>query len=149
MHIFIDADGCPVVDITLCIAAKHGIPVTIVCDTAHDFTGRGAEVITVGKGADSADLALVNLLHKGDIAVTQDYGLAAMCLAKKAYAINQNGIVYTNDNIDSMLMTRHINKKLMRGGKHPKGQKKRTQDQDRDYAAAFEKLVTETMSKEV
>ena len=121
MRIFIDADGCPVVRFTLDIAKKHAIPVTIVCDTSHEFTRYEVEVITVDKGADSADFALVNLMNKGDIAVTQDYGLAAMCLAKKAYAINQNGLVYTSDNIDSLLMSRHISKKLKRSGKHLKG----------------------------
>ena len=143
MRIFIDADGCPVVDLTIDIAKRHDIPVTAVCDTAHEFTGRGIEVITVEKGADSADFALINRLHAGDIAVTQDYGVAAMCLAKKAYAINQNGLVYSADNIGSLLESRHMVKKLRRSGKHLKGPKKRTSEQDRDFAHALEKLIAE------
>ena len=148
MRIFIDADGCPVVRLTLDIAKKHAIPVPIVCDTSHEFTRYEVEVITVDKGADSADFVLVNLMNKGDIAVTQDYGLAAMCLAKKAYAINQNGLVYTSDNIDSLLMSRHISKKLKRSGKHLKGPEKRTIDNDKDFVAALEKLIAETLGKD-
>ncbi|MBO4866233.1 MAG: YaiI/YqxD family protein [Ruminococcus sp.] len=149
MRIFIDADGCPVVKLTLEIAKKHDIPVTIVCDTAHEFSEQGAEVITVGKGADSADFALVNLMAKNDIAVTQDYGLAAMCLAKKAFAINQNGLIYDSDNIDSLLMSRHIAKKLKRSGKHLKGPAKRTAENDKDFAAALEKLIADVNRKDV
>ncbi|SFC86793.1 YaiI/YqxD family protein [Ruminococcus albus] len=148
MCIFIDADGCPVVKLTLDIAKRHEIPVTIVCDTAHEFSGRGAEVITVSKGADSADFALVNFMAKNDIAVTQDYGLAAMCLAKRAYAINQNGLVYDSDNIDSLLMSRHIAKKLKRSGKHLKGPAKRSADNDKDFAAALEKLIADVNGKD-
>lgn len=148
MRIFIDADGCPVIRLTLDIARKHSIPVTIVCDTAHEFTKYDAKVITVDKGADSADFTLVNLMCKGDIAVTQDYGLAAICLAKNAYAINQNGLVYNSDNIDSLLMSRHIAKKLKRSGKHLKGPAKRTYENDKDFATALEKLISGVYRKE-
>lgn len=143
MQIYIDADGCPVVGPTIEIARRHDIPVTIICDTAHEFSWSGVEIITVEKGADSADLALVNLMKKGDIAVTQDYGLAAMCLAKKAYAISQNGLVFNSGNIDSLLMSRHIVKKLKRSNKHLKGPKKRTAENDAAFVRAFEKLIDE------
>ena len=74
MKIFIDADGCPVVDIVLRLAAQAGLKAVIVCDTAHEFHRDGVETITVSQGADSVDFALVNRLKEGDIAVTQDYG---------------------------------------------------------------------------
>jgi len=147
MRILIDADGCPVVRLTVSIAKKHHIPVTIVCDTSHDFSGYDVKVITVDKGADSADFKLVNLISADDIAVTQDYGLAAMCLSKRAHALNQNGIVYTSDNIDSMLMTRHLNKKMMRSGKHLKGPKKRTDAQNDSFAEALEELIAKYSQK--
>ena len=88
MKIFIDADGCPVVGIAVSTAVKYGVECTIICDTAHSIKYEGAETITVGKGADSADLRLVNLVSEGDIAVTQDYGMAAMCLSRKAAVLN-------------------------------------------------------------
>ena len=97
MQIFIDADGCPVVDITLRTAAQYGISCTILCDTAHRFEREGATTVMVEKGADSVDFKLVNLLQSGDIAVTQDYGLAAMCLARGARPISQNGLIFTEN----------------------------------------------------
>ena len=89
MHIYIDADGCPVVEQTIRIARQQGIPCTIICDSAHLFRDDYADTITVSTGADSADFRLVNLLRPGDLVITQDYGLAAMCLARQAYAMHQ------------------------------------------------------------
>lgn len=141
MEIFIDADGCPVVDITLKTAEKNNIPVTIICDTAHIFNKPYAKIITVDKGADSADFKLVNMVHSGDIVVTQDYGLAAMCLAKKAVPINQNGLIYDNDNIDSLLLARHTAKKIRNSGGRLKGPKKRTKEQDNEFSHVLERLI--------
>lgn len=148
MKIFIDADGCPVVDITLEIAEKYGLDVSIICDTAHEFRHKNARVITVDKGADSADFKLVNMLEKGDIAVTQDYGLAAMCLSKKAYAINQNGLVYTDENIDGLLMQRYVTKKLKNSGGRIKGPKKRTDEMNEQFRRALEDLLTKLVGEE-
>ena len=75
--------------------------------------------------------------------VSQDYGVAAMALGKRAYAIHQSGKWYTDDNIDRMLMERHLNKKARRGSakNHIKGPKKRTNEDDERFAQSFEKLV--------
>ena len=99
MTILIDADGCPVVDLTLQIAKRLGVPVIILCDTAHQIEREGAQTLVFDKGADSVDFALVNRVKPGDIVVTQDYGLASMCLAKCARVLNQNGLEYTADNM--------------------------------------------------
>ncbi|MBQ2939755.1 MAG: YaiI/YqxD family protein [Clostridia bacterium] len=143
MQIFIDADGCPVVDITIRIAARFGIPCTVLCDTAHVFEREGAATVTVEKGADSVDFKLVNLLKSGDIAVTQDYGLAAMCLARGAYPISQNGLVFTDRNIDQLLFSRYVSKKVRRAGGRLKGPAKRTPEQDTAFEAALIRLITE------
>lgn len=108
--ILIDADGCPVVDLTVRIGRSHGVPVKILCDTAHRIEREGAETLVFGKGADSVDFALVNRITPGDIVITQDYGLATMCLARRARVLNQNGLEYTAQNIDSLLARRHENK---------------------------------------
>lgn len=141
MRILIDGDGCPVVGLALKAAAQRGIPVTLVCDQAHAFSDGGMEVIRVLKGADSADFALVNRAGPGDVVVTQDYGLAAMCLAKKALAIRQDGLVYTGENMDGLLAQRHEAKKIRRGGGRLKGPKKRTPDQDKQFWEAFTRLL--------
>lgn len=111
MKIFVDADACPVVDIVEDIATKYNIPVTLLCDTNHVLTSDYSEVIVVGAGADAVDYKLISICHRGDIVVTQDYGVAAMALGKGAFAIHQSGKWYTNENIDQMLMERHLNKK--------------------------------------
>ena len=82
MRVLIDADGCPVVNETISVSRRAGAECLILCDTAHHFEREGARTLTVSKGADSVDFALVNLVQAGDVVVTQDYGLAAMCLAR-------------------------------------------------------------------
>ena len=91
MRIFVDADGCPVVRQTEEVAIKYDVPVTLLCDTNHILNSDYSEVKVIGAAADAVDFALVNLCHEGDVVVTQDYGVAAMALGKKAYAIHQNG----------------------------------------------------------
>lgn len=123
-------------------------PVLLLCDTNHVLYSDYSEVIVVGAGADAVDYKLIGICHKGDIVISQDYGVAAMALAKGAYAIHQSGKWYTNENIDQMLMERHINKKARRGShkNHIKGQRKRTEEDDAQFAQSFEKLIL--MAKE-
>lgn len=143
MQIYIDADACPVVGIVEKIAEKYKIPVTLLCDTNHVLSSDHSEVIVVGAGADAVDYKLISICHKGDIVVTQDYGVAAMALGKGAYAIHQSGKWYTDDNIDQMLLERHLNKKARRSShkNHIKGPKKRTQEDGERFAQSFEKLI--------
>lgn len=143
MKIFVDADACPVVDIVEDIATKYNIPVTLLCDTNHVLTSDYSEVIVVGAGADAVDYKLISICHRGDIVVTQDYGVAAMALGKGAFAIHQSGKWYTNENIDQMLMERHLNKKARRASSrnHIKGPRKRTEEDDQRFAEPFEKLL--------
>ena len=141
MNILIDADGCPVVDLTLQIAKRFGVPVTILCDTAHQIEREGAQTLVFDKGADCVDIALVNRVKPGDIVVTQDYGLASMCLAKRARVLNQHGLEYTADNMEARMLRRYENKKLLRAGKHPKGSPKRTKEQDEAFVATLTDIL--------
>ena len=143
MQIFVDADACPVVAIVEKIAKEHNVPVTLLCDTNHVLSSAYSEVVIVGAGTDAVDYKLISICHKGDIVVSQDYGVAAMALGKGAYAIHQSGKWYTNDNIDQMLMERHLNKKARRSShkNHIKGPKKRTAEDDERFAQSFEKIV--------
>ena len=168
MHIYVDADACPVIRIVENIARKYNIETTLICDTNHVLTSDYSDVVTVSAGADAVDFKLVNLCTRDDIVVTQDYGVAAMALSKGAYAIHQSGKWYTNDNIDRMLMERHLNKKARRSSSksHIKGRtmsgghrlcadrsgsgdpKKRTNEDDERFAQSFEKLVLMAQAKE-
>lgn len=141
MTVLIDADGCPVVDIAVRLAKEAGVDCLILCDTAHRIERDGAQTRVVSKGADSVDFVLVNLVQAGDIVVTQDYGLAAMCLARQAVPVSQNGMIYTNENIDALLLQRHTAKKLRRAGGRLKGPPKRKPEQDAAFAAALQKLL--------
>ena len=137
MRILIDADGCPVVDITVSLAQKQGVECLILCDTSHHFERNGARTLIFSKGSDSVDFALVNLLVPGDIVITQDYGLAAMCLSRQARVLNQDGMEYTNDNIDALLLARHTARKIRNSGGRLKGPARRTPEQVRIFAAAL------------
>ena len=168
MQIFVDADACPVVGIVEIIAEKYNIPTTLLCDTNHILYSDYSEVIVVGAGADAVDYKLISICHKGDVVVSQDYGVAAMVLGKGAYAIHQSGKWYTNENIDQMLMERHLNKKARRSShkNHMKGctmsgghrfctdrsgngdTRKRTEEDDVRFAQSFEKLILMAKSKE-
>jgi len=142
MTVLIDADACPVVDITVNICRQVEVECIIICDTAHVFEKTGAKTVIVSQGSDSVDFALVNMIKKGDIVVTQDYGLAAMCLAREAVPVNQNGMLYNDSNIDNLLMQRHISKKIRMGGGRTKGPPKRTPEQNK----SFEKTLRELLS---
>ena len=143
--ILVDADACPVIRIVERAAKDIGIPVTLLCDTNHVLNTDYSEIKVIGEGADAVDFALINLCRRGDVVVTQDYGVAALALGKGAYAIHQNGGLYTQDNIDQMLMERHLARKARMGkGKHHlKGPKKRTKEEDAAFEAAFRKLLLE------
>ncbi len=143
MKIFIDADGCPVVNETVMLCREFNKECIIICDTSHTIERDGATTIVVEKGADSADFRLVNMLLKGDLAITQDYALAAMSLSKGARIINQNGMEYTDKNIDSLLMSRFIAKKVRNAGGRLKGPSKRTKEQTESFVKKLREILEE------
>ena len=143
MQILVDADACPVVAIVERLARKYEIPVTLFCDTNHIMHSDYSEVRTIGAGADAVDFALMNQCVRGDIVVTQDYGVAVMALGKGAYGIHQSGRWYTNDNIDQLLMERDLNKRarMSRGKHHIKGPSKRTKEDELRFTDSLERLI--------
>lgn len=141
MKILIDADGCPVVNIAVQMAKENCIDCFILCDTSHVFEKIGANTLTFSKGADSVDFALVNRVLAGDIVITQDYGLAAMCLSKNAIVINQDGMEYSAHNIDALLLSRHTARKIRNSGGRLKGPQKRSAAQDESFKAKLASLI--------
>lgn len=144
MEIYVDADACPVVRIVEKVAEENKIKVYLLCDTNHVLQSDYSEIKMIGAGADAVDFALINLCRPGDIVVTQDYGVAAMALGKDAYAIHQSGRWYTNDNINQLLMERHIAKAARRAKSknHLYGPKKRIPEDDKHFEESFRKLIT-------
>lgn len=141
MRILIDADGCPVVNETIKVAHKFNLESIIFCDTSHNFDEKNIKVIVVSKGIDAVDFAILNNIEKGDIVITQDYGLASLVLSRNSYAINQSGMVYTDENIDELLYSRYISKKMRNSGARIKGPKKRDKSQDIIFKENLEKLI--------
>ena len=139
--ILIDADGCPVVDLTIELAKRFVWPVLLICDTSHEMHREGAETLTVSKGADAVDFVLVNRVQPGDIVVTQDYGLAAMVLAKRGVPIDQNGRVYDEGNIEQLLYGRHVAKKIRQSGGRMKGPKKRQQADNDKFRDSLTRIL--------
>ncbi len=142
-RILIDADGCPVVDEAVSLAKRFGAECFILCDTSHRYEKAGAQTLVYSKDTDSVDFALVNLVKPGDIVVTQDYGLAAMCLARAARTVNQDGMEYTAHNIDALLLARHTAKKIRNAGGRLKGPSKRTAAQDKAFVDKLAILLQE------
>ncbi|OON98884.1 MAG: hypothetical protein ATN35_03065 [Epulopiscium sp. Nele67-Bin004] len=142
MKVLIDADACPVVKQAVEIATRFGIKTEIYCDTAHMIEVRGARTILVQQGHDAVDFMITNNLDKRDIVITQDYGLAAMVLAKGGFAINQNGFVYNENNIDQLLYKRYVHKVARKSGVRLKGPKKRKSSDDVQFREEFEKLCS-------
>lgn len=145
MKVIVDADACPVVNITVSLCRQAGIECLLLCDTAHEMHRDGAQTLVFDKGADSVDFALVNRVSDGDIVVTQDYGLASMCLAKKATVLHQDGWAYTEDNIGALLFQRSESRKYRASGGRIKGPSKRTKEQDRNFEQALFRLLQQSV----
>ncbi len=141
MKIYVAADACPVKNIIVDEARKRNIEVVMVCDTSHIINDGYSKIITVDKSANSADMVIINMVKKNDIVVSQDFGVAAMALSKSAYAINQNGLIFDNENIDRLLFERFLSAKSRKIGKRRKELGKRTTTDDDDFKINFLKLL--------
>ena len=147
MKIIVDADACPVVGIVERLAKENKIPVILLCDTSHIMNSTYSKVITVAKGTDAVDFKIITVGMKGDLVVTQDYGVAAMALGKGMLAIHQSGMEYTQNNIDRLLFERHMAKAVRLGhtGKgrktHIKGPSKRTNEDDFEFEKSLKALL--------
>ena len=130
MKIIIDGDACPGISIIEKIAQKNDIPVVIYCDINHFIQSDYSEVKVVESGFQSVDMYVMNATESGDIIISQDYGVAAICLSKKAKVINPKGYIYTEENIDRLLEERHLSQKIRRGGGKTSNPKKRTEADD-------------------
>ncbi|WP_411676564.1 YaiI/YqxD family protein [Caproicibacter sp.] len=148
MKILVDADACPVKEIIVRQAKSLGIPVTMLIDTSHVLDDGYSTVIIVDKGRDSADIRLVNLIEPGDLVVTQDFGVAAMSLSRGATALNQNGMVYGEDNMDRLLFERALGQKIRRAGGKAGKNRKRTKEDDESFARQLEKMIRRTGKSE-
>ncbi|MEG0438906.1 YaiI/YqxD family protein [Solibacillus cecembensis] len=140
MQLLIDADACPVVDLALFVSSQYEIKPILFCDTSHRIERDNIITIIVDKGPDSVDFKLLSVLKKGDIVITGDYGLAAMCLAKGGKVLTHNGKELTSDNIDQLLAFRYESAKIRRAGGRTKGPKKRTEENNLAFEMEFRQI---------
>jgi len=140
MRILVDADACPVKKEVLVCAKEQNLEVHMFFDNSHEYEDGYSTVYILDKGADSVDYALINKSLVGDIIISQDYGVATMALSKMAFPINQNGMIYNDDNIMSLLTNRAMNQKIRRH-KNMKGPKKRTKQNNIDFENSLRKLI--------
>lgn len=129
MRIIIDADACPSIPKIEEIASNYSIECLIFCDYDHHLSSNYSTVNIIESGYQSVDMAIINEVKTNDIVITQDYGLATLVLSKKGYAINPNGMIYDNSNIDYLMNLRHVKAKI-RNYAHLKGPKKRTKQDE-------------------
>ena len=141
MRILIDGDACPVIDITEKLAKKNKLELIIFSDLTHQLKSNYATVISLDKANQAVDMALFNQCQPGDIVITQDYGLASLILSKQAYPINSFGKRYHENNIDHLLMKRHLHAKMRRAGQKHATHSKRTKEDDQKFKQALKKLI--------
>jgi uncharacterized protein len=141
MKILVDADACPVKDIIIRAAKSRSLPVIMFIDTSHELCDGYSKIVTVDKAKDSADFALIAQTKAGDLVVTQDFGVAAMALAVGACALNQNGLIFTDDNMDSLLNERHISQKIRRGGGRTANHPRRSKEDNLKFENALTILL--------
>jgi len=148
--VFIDADACPVTRDAIAIARTHSLPVVLVANRSQNLARYAArpnvEILEVASGPDSADYAMVPRLSPGDIVVTQDVGLAAMALARRAFAVSPRGRVFQTATIDAELALRHAEQRHRRAGGRTGGPTP-FQDVDRErFRESLKKLLGEATS---
>lgn len=141
MKILIDADACPVTDIAVALCRRYQKECLLLCDTAHEMRRDGAQTLVFDKGSDSVDFALVNRVDANDVVITQDYGLASMCLARGARVLHQDGWEYTQHNIDALLFQRHASREYRAAGGRTKGPSKRKNSQNQAFSDALRKFL--------
>ena len=147
LKIIVDGDACPGISIIENIAKKYGIDLIIYCDIHHYITVNYGEVIIVDSGFQSVDMKVSNCCLENDIVVSQDYGVAAICLGKKGKVINPKGYIYNDENINSMLEQRHISQKIRKAGGRTKGSKKRSVEDDERLKKNLIFLVKESLKE--
>lgn len=144
MKILVDADACPVKNIIIEVAKEYNVEVNMYFDTSHEYDDDYSKVFIVDKSKDSVDINILNNMFKNDIIVTGDYGLASLVISKGGYAINQNGLIYSSNNMDKLLFERFLGVKNRKSNIKTKNMKKRDKRHDIIFRNNLIKLICKT-----
>ncbi|MDF2927077.1 MAG: YqxD [Paenibacillaceae bacterium] len=143
LKIIVDADACPVKPEIVEAARRCGAEVLMVASFDHRLQEQpGVTVVQVDRSDQSADMYIANHIARGNILVTQDFGLATIGLAKQAVVLSNRGQIYTEQTIDFLLETRHEHAKRRRNGHYGKGPKPFT----REDRLAFLQTLTKVLA---
>ncbi|QGT99588.1 hypothetical protein SYNTR_0995 [Candidatus Syntrophocurvum alkaliphilum] len=146
MKILVDADACPVKNLIEEIAENYQLLVVLVCNSHHIINSNYSKVMIVDDKSQSADIAILNNTNKGDIVITNDYGLAAVALGKGAFTINFSGVQYDLKTIDYLLMQRYVKQKARQSGQKVSGPKKRSDKNNIKFKSKLIKLIEENVN---
>jgi len=141
MRIIVDADACPGKDIIESLGKEHSLEIIMYCDINHVLSSDYSTIKYMDSGFQSVDMAVANEAKEMDIVVTQDFGVAAMVLGKRCFAISPKGYIYDNNNIDKLLFERHISSKVRRAGGKTSNSKKRNKEDDERLYKNLLKLI--------
>lgn len=151
LKILIDADASPVQNEVIYVAEQHNLKVIVIKSYAHfsaEKLPNHVEALYVDSDKEAADLAIFERATKGDIVITQDYGLASLCLGKGCHVIHHKGFLYTEKNIDRLLASRHESAKLRRAGVRTKGPSPYTQEERQKFIKLLEKVIEAHFTEE-
>ena len=117
LHIYVDADACPVKQEVYRVARRYQLNVTLVANTWMRTPDDPRITLEVVEDAfDAADDWIVDHVETGDIVITADIPLASRCMQKGARAIGSTGRPFTEDNIGEAVATRELLAVLRGGG---------------------------------
>ena len=143
VKIVVDADACPVKAEIISVAERFGVDVLIVASYDHRMPpsdGR-VTVVQVDRSDQSVDLYIANRIGRGDVLVTQDFGLATIGLSKGAIALSNRGQEYRDETIGFLLERRHELAKQRRGGKYSKGPRPFTEEDKTFFLQSLTKVL--------
>jgi hypothetical protein len=117
LHIFVDADACPVKQEVYRVAGRYGLDVRLVANSWMRVPNEPRIALkVVADGFDAADDWIVDHVQADDIVITADIPLASRCLKKGARVIGPTGRPFTEDNIGHVVATRDLLSELRGAG---------------------------------
>ncbi|OEF97425.1 YaiI/YqxD family protein [Desulfuribacillus alkaliarsenatis] len=141
MKIIVDADACPKKVLQICfrVAKEYELDVWTIASINHHI--ESDHHITVDSGSQEADLKVINVTEKGDIVITQDWGLASIVLSKSAVCLSPSGREYSPEKIDFMMEERELKARHRRAGGRTKGPKKRKTEDDKLFEHSLRRVI--------
>lgn len=141
MRILVDGDGCPSKYSIVEMTKKYQLEMLVFIDYAHMLDSEDYQTIMCEVGADSVDMKIANMVKKGDLVITQDYGLASLVLGRQAYVLHVSGKVIDQNNIDQLLLSRYTAAKIRKAGGRTKGPAKRSQADELFFKKQLEEMI--------